>query len=188
FVYFSVGASSSSHKFTSDSKYTAYNNEYAYTANFHAKKTSLDLGVLWRPLRILGAGFQVGVPIAGSTRGNIITGIAAGNYGRWEVQENKYDLSSGISIRGNVRFFVERKVNLYGDISVGTTRLSERFTLTRQYAAPASPFPELEPLNIDESRSYNMVTPGIQLGVMPHVAKHIFLDFYVRMDMINHPE
>jgi len=130
----------------------------------------------------------VGVPIAGSTRGNIITGIAAGNYGRWEVQENKYDLSSGISIRGNVRFFVERKVNLYGDISVGTIRLSERFTLTRQYAAPASPFPELEPLNIDESRSYNMVTPGIQLGVMPHVAKHIFLDFYVRMDMINHPE
>lgn len=192
FVYFSVGASMSSQKFTSESKYTLYGNEYPYEANFHLKTTSLDLGVFWRPLRIIGIGFQAGFPISGSSRGDIITGAAAGAYNRWTVQQNEYDLSTGITVRGHVRFFVERKVNLYGDLSISLTTMSERFILSRPYAAgeyfgTTVLYPELDAINIDDSRDYNIMTPGIQLGVMPNLAKHIFLDFHVRLNMITHP-
>lgn len=194
FTYFAAGASISEQKFTSDYKYSLYDIdiEYAHNQTYRITTSSLHLGVFWRPLKVVGVGLQAGAPVSQPSKGNVMAGFTH-LYGRWGFKESSYNLASGISARMNIRFFIGRSGIFYGDASIGLGTLTERFTLRRPFVeeyriASTVLYPALEAINIDDTRSYSIATPGLQLGAMPHVSEHIFIDFHLRMDMLKHPK
>ncbi len=86
------------------------------------------------------------------------------------------------------RVYFDKTLNFYSDISISYLKISETFEFYRPYR-PASNLefnylPELPEVKIDYSEEYKVISPGIKIGLSPHINDHLYIDFNFGWDLL----
>lgn len=167
-----------------------------------------NISAMWRPLRNLGVGVTIGIPIYQGTRfsfGDSPTPDGSSFYNfrstssdsriRYKPQEYDYDFVYGTSYTLNLRYFFAVQPDFYLDLNFTKLTITEQFKMK----TPSKPtqyeninytiqYGYVQAVDIDYSRGHDLLIPGVGIGYMPNIAEHLKLDFYFGIGFLNFKE
>jgi hypothetical protein len=156
----------------------------------------LGLNALHRPLRFLAVGLEVNIPL---TQGGNYSFADAPNTSTFsEVSDRSgifnsdyqpqfldYSFVRSTSATLLLRIIEAEIAGLFLEARLSYFGLEETFQLRRGVVIGGSTFdpnPPTAPLNIFRNTSYNMLAPGMAVGMMPHIDDHLFFHCTVGLD------
>lgn len=165
---------------------------------------SFDMHGMIRPLRNVGLGAGVSVPVFQNTVFSFANALTpdGSSFNGWparfsdseiyyEPQEIDYYFEQSITVSVNARAFFETVLNSYLDFQVSFFQLRETFNLSRIGRPPVSDghgdylYGLVSEEYIDYEQTRNMVVPGIRIGMMPHLMPNLYINANVGVDFLS---
>lgn len=191
FFYMGAGGGIINYRFSSTVDLITWERVEQKEMDHRMKSTQINLMALYRPSRKVGLGLKVSIPRQQTSR--IFMMPEREPISRYSPQINEYELIPGPAVALSGRFYMFSELNVYAGFSTSIFTITEIF----QYERPALPpyfhgsellHPAVEAVNIEDERSYFSLTPGIEVGFMPHIERHLFVDLSVGFDIFRQPE
>lgn len=146
----------------------------------------------FRPIRRLGASVSVHLPVvqynsysftkAETSSGTSFHGFADdADRNAYTPNELDYSIRHGFGATLSLRYFFKSKLNFFVAASASFSRTRESFTLVRYGSASGMDqngqwHPAIEPLTVEHEVSHDVLSPGLSLGLLPHVGERLFFD------------
>lgn len=109
---------------------------------------------------------------------------------RYYAKDYSYDISyqNFGAIFG--RFYFDKILNTYSDVSISFLKINESFSFQRDYVPPyngefeSNYRPSIPAENLSYNSDYNLISPGIRFGLSPHITDNLFVDFNLGWDFV----
>lgn len=163
----------------------------AHSEAYHGKLAA-GAQFTYRPIRRLGASVSVHLPMvqynsynftkAETSSGTSFHGFADdADRTAYTPDELDYSIRHGFSAALSLRYFFKSKLNFFVAASASFSRTRESFTFVRYGNASGMDqngqwHPAVEPLTVEHEVSHDVLSPGLSLGLLPHVGERLFLD------------
>jgi len=165
------------------------------------KSITTSVSVISRFKRHFGVGAKFSIPVnqkfefSFRNSETYLNGIFTDDYitnptSRYYAQEYDYnvDYKNIISLFGRVYF--DKYVNFYSDISISFLKMNESFSFYRAYVPPvfgdySVDFkPSIPEQSFEFDKEYTLFSPGLRIGLSPHITDNIYIDFNFGWDLL----
>lgn len=181
-------------------EFTPYRINYDAATTHHSFKW--NVGGMWRPIRQLGVGVSLGIPVFQFTTFNFadsptpdgssfynFKGSSSDSRARYVPHLYNYELEYGKSYTLMLRYFVFAEQGFYLDFRLTQLEITERFQVQRQSLSAGffDPFyyGAVAAVNIDYENHTTMLIPGTALGFMTNLTERLKLDTYFGIDFLK---
>jgi hypothetical protein len=190
FIYFNVNTGYAITPYESSSN-------LGISSNTHHQSFILSPGILYRPIRNLGIGLDVTIPVAqGNSFSfktqsfNAWTHNSLGNSGRYKPRTVEYDIKHSISFSLYARLFLLKNTRLFVDIKYTNISIQEDLEFERTYKPPTYFSTgnlyenEVPGASFNYSKKHAIHAPGIGVGYFHHLSKFIAFNAQIGADVL----
>jgi len=150
-------------------------------------RLDLDLFAMTRPIRNLGIGFSIGLPLTQSNSAKARS--ISQNYfsGSYTPGTMKYNFRGEMRKTLLMRIFFEKNLVAYLDARVNFNSFSEELIFQRGLVHGDSYYgwPDSPPISINDRATYRVTYPGFAIGIMPHLSRSVYLDWNIGVDLLS---
>jgi len=167
------------------------------SSNTHHQSFVVSPGILFRPIRNLGIGVEMTIPVAQGNSFSFKTqGFSAwthnslGNASRYKPNKVEYDIRQSLSFSFYARLFLLKSTSLFVDFKYTNTSVNEDLTFERTYKPPTYFSTgnlyenEVPGASFNYSKKHAIHAPGIGVGYFHHLSKFIATNAQISADVL----
>lgn len=182
-----------------------------YSLNFEAatvhNNLKWNIGGMWRPIRMLGIGATVGIPVLQGTSFNFqgsLTDVgdfynfdpdfSTGMSDRYIPDVYDYNLKYSPNFTLVFRMFFSGQSSVYSDLRLGVLNINETLQIKRDYQPAVVnsyggvEYAEVQELNIYKEYRHRLVAPGTAIGFNKSVSQRLSFGMNIGLDLLIFPE